>query len=34
MYYNSLLETIKVEINCADFMLFLLDETTIAINKF
>ena len=33
MYYNSLLETVKVEINWADFMLILSDETTVAINK-
>jgi len=33
MYYNSLLETVKVEINSADFMLILSDETRVAINN-
>lgn len=32
-YYNSLLETIKVKINCPDFMLILSDETIVSINK-
>lgn len=33
MYYNSLLKTVKVEINCADFMLIISDETIVAISK-
>jgi len=33
MYYNSLSETVKEEINCADIMLILLDEIIFAINK-
>jgi len=32
-YYNSLLETVKVKINCPDFMLILSDETIVSINK-
>jgi len=31
--FNSLSETVKVEINCTDFMSILLDETIVAINK-
>ena len=33
IYYNSLSETVKMEINCADFMLILVDETKVAVNK-
>jgi len=32
-HYNNLLETVKVEINCAELMLILSDETIVAISK-
>jgi hypothetical protein len=33
MYYNSLSDTVKVEINCAAFILILSDETIVTMNK-